>query len=176
MVGRGKAQHLLHWVGNISNPIITLSIGRNTMGRRQCCLWHLHSACVCVCTHTHDQSCLNLCNHVDCSLPGSSVHGISQARILEWVAVSFSRGSSQPRDWTYVSWVLYIPRWILYHCTTLAQLISDGWKVDWTTFDQCIWVCWLEHLANGDDIKEWAGFPCLGLTTYLCGHVLHLWV
>ena len=40
------------------------------------------------------QSCLTLCNHIDCSLPGSSVHGIFQARILEWVARSFSRGSS----------------------------------------------------------------------------------
>ena len=40
---------------------------------------------------------------VDCSLPSSSIHGISQARILEWVAISFSRGSSQPRDWTWVS-------------------------------------------------------------------------
>ena len=39
----------------------------------------------------------------DCSLPGSSVHGISQARILEWVAISFSRGSSRPRDQTHVS-------------------------------------------------------------------------
>ena len=37
---------------------------------------------------------------MDCSPPGSSVHGISQARVLEWIAVSFSRGSSQPRDWT----------------------------------------------------------------------------
>ena len=44
------------------------------------------------------QSCLTLCNPMDCSLPGSSVHGISQARILQWVATSFSRGSSQPRD------------------------------------------------------------------------------
>ena len=42
---------------------------------------------------------------MDCSLPGSSVHGILQARILEWVAVSFSRGSSRPRDWTQVSCV-----------------------------------------------------------------------
>ena len=42
--------------------------------------------------------CPTLCNPMDCSLPGSSVHGISQARVLEWVAVSFSRGSSQPRD------------------------------------------------------------------------------
>ena len=40
---------------------------------------------------------------MDCSPPGSSVHGIHQARILEWVAISFSRGSSQPRDWTRVS-------------------------------------------------------------------------
>ena len=45
-----------------------------------------------------------LCNPLDCSPPDSSVHGISQARILEWVAISFSRGSSWPRDWTHVSW------------------------------------------------------------------------
>ena len=45
-----------------------------------------------------NQSCLTLCNLMDCSLPGSSVHGILQARILEWVAIPFSRGSSQLRD------------------------------------------------------------------------------
>ena len=45
----------------------------------------------------------SFCDPVDCSPPGSSVHGISQARILEWVAISFSRGSSQPRDQTQVS-------------------------------------------------------------------------
>ena len=49
------------------------------------------------------QSCLTLCNPMDCSPPGSSVHGILQARILEWVAMSFSRGSSWPRDQTQVS-------------------------------------------------------------------------
>ena len=49
------------------------------------------------------QSCLVLCNPVDCSPPVSSVHGILQARILEWVAIPFSRGSSQPRDQTWVS-------------------------------------------------------------------------
>ena len=48
-------------------------------------------------------SCLTLCDPVNCSLPGSSVHGILQARILEWVAIPFSRGSLQPRDWTWVS-------------------------------------------------------------------------
>ena len=49
------------------------------------------------------QSCLTLCDPVDCSPPGSSVHGILQARILEWVAYHFSRGSSQHRDQTQVS-------------------------------------------------------------------------
>ena len=49
------------------------------------------------------QLCPTLCNSMDCSLPGSSIHGILQGRILEWVAISFSRGSSQPKDWTWVS-------------------------------------------------------------------------
>ena len=48
------------------------------------------------------QLCLTLCNPMDYSLLCSSVHGIFQARILEWVAISFSRGSSQPRDQTWV--------------------------------------------------------------------------
>ena len=49
------------------------------------------------------QSCPTLCDPMDCSPLGSSVHGISQARILEWVAICFSRGSSPPRDRTWVS-------------------------------------------------------------------------
>ena len=49
------------------------------------------------------QSCPSLCDPVDCSLRGSSIHGIFQARALEWVAISFSRGSSWSRDGTWVS-------------------------------------------------------------------------
>ena len=49
------------------------------------------------------QSCSTLCDPMDCSLPGSSLHGILQARVLEWGAISFSRGSSRPRDRTLVS-------------------------------------------------------------------------
>ena len=57
------------------------------------------------------QSCLTLCDPMGCSWPGSSVHGILQERILEWVAISFSRRSSQPRDRTLVS---CIGRQVLY--------------------------------------------------------------
>ena len=49
------------------------------------------------------QSCLILCNPMGCSPPGSTVHGVSQARIPEWVTITFSRGSSQPRDRTPIS-------------------------------------------------------------------------
>ena len=49
------------------------------------------------------QSCLTLGHPMECGPPGSSVHGILQVRILEWVAISFSRGSFLPRDWTFVS-------------------------------------------------------------------------
>ena len=49
------------------------------------------------------QLCLTLCDTIDCFPPGSSVYGILQARILEWVAIVFSRGSSQPREQTWVS-------------------------------------------------------------------------
>ena len=58
------------------------------------------------------------CDPVDCSQLGSSIHGISQARRLKQVAISFSRGSSQPRDWTCVSCVSCIGRRILYHWAT----------------------------------------------------------
>ena len=52
------------------------------------------------------QSSLTICDPMDCSLPGFSVHGIFQARVLEWVAISFSRGSSGPRDRTQVSCIV----------------------------------------------------------------------
>ena len=67
------------------------------------------------------QLCLTLCNPLDYSLPGSSVHAIFQARILEWVAISISRRSSQLRDWTHLS---CIGRWILYHSATWEDLVQ----------------------------------------------------
>ena len=70
-------------------------------------LWRLQSFRGCVCVFTKLlQSCPTLCDPVDCSPPGSSVHGISQAGILERVAIPFSKGSSWSRDGTWVSHTL----------------------------------------------------------------------
>ena len=63
-------------------------------------------------------SCPALCNPVDCSPPGSSVRASLQARRLEQVAISFSRGSSRPRDRTIVFCIACVGRWLLYHCAT----------------------------------------------------------
>ena len=72
-----------------------------------------------------------LCNPLYCSLPGSSVHGIFQARILEWVAISSSRASSLPRDWTWVSFIA--GRFFTIWATREAQFLfkSAALKHDW---------------------------------------------
>ena len=70
-------------------------------------LWQAHMVAKlglnCFLCYSLNQSCPNFCDPIDCSPPGSSVHGVLQARILEWVAIPFSRESSQPKCWTWVS-------------------------------------------------------------------------
>ena len=66
-------------------------------------VWHTFTSQVIICVCSVAQSCLTLCNSMDCSPPGSSVHGIFQARTLEWVALPSSGRSSPPRDRTQVS-------------------------------------------------------------------------
>ena len=84
-------------------------------------------------THMHScsvtQSCLTLWNPMDCNPPGSSVHRIFQARILEWIAISSSKGSPQPRQQTQVSYIFCLGKWILYHWvrTTDQVNISASW-------------------------------------------------
>ena len=78
----------------------------------------IHTRCV----HAKSlQLCLTLCNAVDYSPCCSSVHGILEARILEWVAMPTSKGSSWPRDWTRVSSVCCTGRWVLYHSCHLGS-------------------------------------------------------
>ena len=71
-----------------------------------------------------------LCNLMDCTPPDSSVHGISQARVLEWAAISFSRESFWTRDWTYIS---YMGRLILYYWTrNVTGKLIDRTTPNWS--------------------------------------------
>ena len=101
--------------------------------------WLMLSWALCVCEVA--QSCLTLCNPVDCSLPGSSLHGILQARILEWVSISFSRVSSRLRDRAHVS------------CTAGKHLTSEppGKPLTWDEKDiytLCQIPCIKLHVSN----------------------------
>ena len=78
--------------------------------------FYLTKCILCMLSHF---SCIWLCNPVDCILPGSSIHGILQARILEWVAMPSSRGSSQPRNQTWVSYIA--GRFFIHWATWEAQ-------------------------------------------------------
>ena len=82
---------------------------------------------------SHSVMCPTLCDPMDCSLSGSSVHGIFQARVLEWIAISFSRGSSWPRDRTQVSritdrrftiWANLAPGTLEYNSQTRCKTMS----------------------------------------------------
>ena len=84
------------------------------------------------------QSCPTLCDLMDCSPPGSSVHEIFQARILEWVSISFSRGSSQPGDRTQVT------------CT------AGRFFTEWATREAPIFL-WAPFFGGGQDY--WSGLP-----------------
>ena len=75
-------------------------------------------------------SCPTLCDPMDCSPPGSSVQGISQARILAWVAHSFSRGSSWPWNWTCISYVFCTGRRILLNIVIIYRNLWGIWSTE----------------------------------------------
>ena len=113
------------------------------------------------------QSCPNLCDPVDCNSPGSTDHGIAQARILEWVTIFFFRGSSRSRDPTWVSCSSVIGRQILYHWATcechiliglsqLFHLLISGWPFGFFTFFWLLgkYLLWTSMLLCGHAI--WA--------------------
>ena len=87
-----------HVWGPNGDPMETYQPCQATKSVREC-------VCVCTCAHTHAQSCPTLCDPKVVSPPGFSVHGIFQARILEWMAIFSFRASSQSRDQTHVSCV-----------------------------------------------------------------------
>ena len=83
------------------------------------------------------KSCPTLCDPMDCSLPGSSVHGIFKGRVLKWVAISFSKGSSRPRDQARVSWVVGRCFYYLSHQGNLKQVLSLKKKEKWLRRQSC---------------------------------------
>ena len=92
------------------------------------------------------QLCLTLCHALDHSLPGSSVRGILQARILEWVVMPSSRGPSQPRDQTHISNVFCIGMQVLYHWASLvAQLVKNP---------PAMWETWVRSLGWEDSLEK----------------------
>ena len=131
---------------------------------------------MCVCA----QSCPTLCNSIDCGLSGSSVHGIFQIKILERVAISYSRGSSWPRDQTPISCVSCTARWVLYQCATWeAYLLTIGmhcsynlviWRVDFAPPPRDTWQ-WLETflvVPTGCQGEVLLAKPVMTLNTQQC--------
>ena len=102
------------------------------------------------------QTCSTLCNPMDCSLPGSSVHGILQARIVEWVAISFSRGSCQPRDQTLVSCIAdrFFTGWANREVHIYILMFSSS------TVSVSLWPHGLQH----------ARFPCPSVPPRACSN------
>ena len=102
------------WKLRLHSRLLSLGVFVKPANRigKNICQQHkkVSSECMCVCSIMSDSL-----QPMDCSLPGSSTHGILQTRTLEWVAISFSRGSSWPRDWSSIS---CIGQQILYHWDT----------------------------------------------------------
>ena len=94
------------------------------------------------------QSCLTLCDPRECSSPGSSVHGSLQARILEWGAIPFPRGSSQPREWTLVPCIAdgFLPTEPPERMAEKTQIKNESRKVN-------IWILTIPE----NDLRKWKG-------------------
>ena len=93
---------------------------------------------------------------MDCSPKCSSVHGISQARIVERVAISYSGGYSQPRDGTQVSQVLCIDRQILYHCITILKIKCNPNKNSSRNFCYAQIEKWILNFIQGNSLAmQW---------------------
>ena len=106
------------------------------------------------------QLCLTLCDPMDCSLPGSFVHGILQAKILAWVAIPFPRASSQPRDWSQVSHIAgrfftfwasrkthFLPTWCQRQYPQISwlnkcQFLQVDSEAASTLWSQITWLCY----------------------------------
>ena len=116
------------------------------------------------------QSCPTLCDAMDCSLPGSSVHMIPQARILEWVAVPFCRESLQTRVQTQVSHI--VGRFFTSWATREAQYLNRE-KIVWLLYHS--WM-WLSRRGKWDIGTGYSGFP-FKMSFFVCFwmYISYIW-
>ena len=130
---------------------------------------------MCMCAKSL-QSCLTLCNPMDCNPPASSVHGIFQARIPEWVVMPSSRGSSQPRDLTHISYVSCSGRQVLYHYLRNQRKRNQRSNCQHSLdhkdrqFQENIYLCLTDYMNTFDSMnhdKLWKALKELGIPDYL---------
>ena len=136
------------------------------------------AGCLSVVVHAESlQSCPTLYDPMDCSLPGTSVHGILQTRILEWVAMPSSRASYRPRDWACVSYIFCIGRRVLYHWCLLGSpacyiCYQAGLKMR-------AWTCRCWRLQGRFGVNRWlwseAHGARQGQEARCCNQVLPVW-
>ena len=127
-------------------------------------LWLRKTSLIFLCSLV-TKSCPTPCDPMDCSPPGSSVYGLLQARILERVVISFSRGSSQPRVQTHVS---CIGRWVLHHWATLTCMkCPQGGSSVWQNVKK-------GSLGLWNTVNKQVVSPCILNYTRNCGLFLYL--
>ena len=113
------------------------------------------------------------CDPMDCSLPSSSVYGILQARVLECVAISSSRGSSQTRDQTHVS---CISRWVLYLWVTWEALYMDEYTCAYTcicVYVVCAYICIELYVCAC--YACFCIYICVCVYIYIYSHTIHMY-
>ena len=157
MVLQSILSYNINWSLNYISPCISFLLLHSKL--HKWAVWnntHLLAVCVLII-----QSCLTVCNPMDWSPPGSYVHGILQTKIMVWVAISSSRGSSQPKDWTSICHIVgrlftvWATREALIRCT------PQGWTLFWLRISQhwCHFGCTFVYRL-GTIHMIWGSVPC----------------
>ena len=127
----------------------------------------------------HAKSHPTLCDPMDCSQPNSSIHGILQARTLDWVALPSSRGSSQPRDRKFISYVSCISRQVFYHQCHNGSTRFGGDSVQFSLVTQsCLTLCDPMDFRMQDSLfitKSWSLLKLMSIASVMPSYHLILY-